>query len=279
MKRIGLRFVVAMAVGCTAASAFAQTGLRYSGAVQPVAYESMSYYADGNGTATATDKSAPPTPPAATPAAPAAPAAAAPDAPTAGTGCSAATAYCDCCDGGCNQQCDCDCGCVFDWSKNTWVKVGAGLRVSYDNIEQHTLTDHKYSFFNPDDARIYLSGQGHEYIKFTLNTEIDNGGTFVSPDDFANIRLLDGIVQFEIDDLLNFWTGRLLPPSDQANLDGPFYQTPYLYPFVSNYPADLRRPRRRRGYWGRWAVAWSNGPSVRLTALAATTSRRLRTLA
>ena len=50
MKRIGLRFVVAMAVGCTAASTFAQTGLRYPGTVQPVAYESMDYYADGNGT-------------------------------------------------------------------------------------------------------------------------------------------------------------------------------------------------------------------------------------
>ncbi len=198
-----------------------------------------------------------PMPPAAASAAPA---------PSAACGCSAATAYGDCCDGGCNQQCDCDCGCVFDWAKNTWVKVGAGLRVSYDNIEQHTLTDHKYSFFNPDDARIYLSGQGHEYIKFTFNTEIDNGGSFVSPDDFANVRMLDGIVQFEIDDLLNVWTGRLLPPSDQANLDGPFYQTPYLYPFVSNYPAIFAGRDDGVAYWGslgcgqvKWAVGAFNG--------------------
>ena len=73
MKRIGLSFFVAMAVGSVAATSFAQTGLRYPGTVQPTAYD---YYAPDSGTATATDKSAPPAPPAATPAAPEAPAAA-----------------------------------------------------------------------------------------------------------------------------------------------------------------------------------------------------------
>jgi hypothetical protein len=114
--------------------------------------------------------------------------------------------------------------------------------------------------------RIYLSGQGHEYIKFTLNTEIDNGGTFVSPDDAANVRLLDGIIQFELDDLVNFWMGRFLPPSDQANLDGPFYQTPYLYPFVSNYEAIFAGRDDGAAYWGqlcggqvKWAVGVFNG--------------------
>ena len=89
-----------MAVGCTAATTFAQTGLRYPGSVQPVAYED--YYADGNGTATATDKSAPPAPPAAVPAAPAAPAAAA-----AAPDCSAAAAPacgCESCGG---ESCCC----------------------------------------------------------------------------------------------------------------------------------------------------------------------------
>ncbi len=199
----------------------------------------------------------PPGPPAATPAAPAAPA----------EGCAATTSCgCDTCNGGCNNQCCCDDGCVFDWDKNTWVKVGAGLRFSFDNIEQHTLTGHKYKFFSPDDMRIYLSGQGHEYIKFTLNTEIGGDGTFVSPDNLADVRLLDGIIQFEIDDLVNVWMGRMLPPSDQANLDGPFYQTPYLYPFVSNYASIFAGRDDGAAYWGqlcggqvKWAVGVFNG--------------------
>lgn len=195
----------------------------------------------------------PPAPPAAAPVAPAAPAAPAVDAPC---GCDAAM-------GGCNNQCCCDCGgCEFDWSKNTWVKVGAGIRFSFDNIEQHTLSDHKYNFFSPDDARIYLSGQGHEYIKFTLNTEIDNGGTFVSPNDLADVRMLDAIIQFELDDTVNFWAGRFLPPSDRANLCGPFYQTPYLYPFVSNYEAVFAGRDDGAAYWGQWnggSIKWQVG--------------------
>src|SRR6202044_3632236 len=87
----------------------------------------------------------PPSPPAAAPAAPAAPV----------EGCAATPSCgCDVCNGGCNDQCCCDDGCVFDWDKNTWVKVGAGLRFSFNNIEQHTTTDHKYNFFAPNDMRI-----------------------------------------------------------------------------------------------------------------------------
>jgi hypothetical protein len=209
-----------------------------------------------DGTAYAADTTTPPNPPAATPAAPAA-----------DTGCAATTGCgCDTCNGGCNNQCCCDDGCVFDWGKNTWVKVGAGLRMSFDDIEQHTLTDHRYNFYSPDDARIYMSGQGHEYIKFTFNTEIDNGGSFVSPDDAANVRMMDGIIQFEIDDMVNFWMGRFLPPSDRANLCGPFYQTPYLYPFVSNYEAIFAGRDDGAAYWGqlnggqlKWQVGAFNG--------------------
>ena len=175
---------VAMALG----QAWAQSDVS-SGA--PVAY---SYAGDAT----------PPAPPAAAPAAPAAPMA---------DGCAATPSCgCDTCNGGCNNQCCCDDGCVFDWDKNTWVKVGAGC-FSFNNIEQHTATDHSYNFFSPNDMRIYLSGQGHEYIKFTLNTEIDNGGTFVSPDDTADVKLMDGIIQFELDDRSTSGWAASCPPA------------------------------------------------------------------
>jgi hypothetical protein len=59
MKRIGLRFFAAMVVGCTATSAFAQAGLQYPNSVQPVAYESADYYADGSGKAAPSDQPPP----------------------------------------------------------------------------------------------------------------------------------------------------------------------------------------------------------------------------
>ncbi|HEX3999998.1 MAG TPA: outer membrane beta-barrel protein [Pirellulales bacterium] len=103
MKHNGLKFVVAIAVGCTAATSFAQSGLQYPGSVQPVAYD---YYAPDSGAATATDKSAPPAPPAAAPAA-AAPAAA-PAAPDCSAAAPAAAPSCNSC--GCDS-----CGCGTGW--------------------------------------------------------------------------------------------------------------------------------------------------------------------
>ena len=66
MRRIGLKLVVAMAVGCVAESGFAQTNLQYPASVQPAAYESLDYYADGSGAAA--PSSQPPVPAEAAPA-------------------------------------------------------------------------------------------------------------------------------------------------------------------------------------------------------------------
>ena len=48
---------------------------------------------------------------------------------------------------------------------------------------------------------------------------------------------MDAIAQFEFMPEFNVWLGRMLPPSDRANLYGPFYALPWSYPGVaSNYP-------------------------------------------
>ena len=65
-------------------------------------------------------------------------------------------------------------------------------------------------------------------FKATLNTER-------SADD--KVRLLDGIAQFEPMSEFNVWIGRMLPPSDRANLYGPYFAVPWSFPgVVSNYP-------------------------------------------
>ena len=189
-------------------------------------------------------------------------------------------------------SCDCDpnaCDCCGPGT-NKWdgtLKVGIGLRTSYNYMNAQNapgvpavpgtnLTpatagtpggSSVYNFFNPDDMRIYLNGSAFGgLIKGTLNTEVAGGGTFVSPDNVTQIELLDGIAKFEYNDKVNFWTGRFLPPTDRANLDGPFYQTPYDYPFVSNYPSLLAGRDDGAAYWGqagggklKWQLGIFNG--------------------
>ena len=146
--------------------------------------------------------------------------------------------------------------------------MGVGLRTSYNYItDQNAPGSSSYNFFNPDDMRIYASGTAFGgLIKGTLDTEVAGGGSFVSPDNVTNVDLLDGIVQFELSDKFNVWMGRFLPPTGRCNLDGPFYQTPYDYPFVSNYPSLLAGRDDGVAYWGqagggklKWQVGAFNG--------------------
>src|SRR5438552_4546927 len=80
-------------------------------------------------------------------------------------------------------------------------------------------------------------------FKATLNTE--RGG-----DD--KVRLLDGIAQFEPMAEFNVWIGRMLPPSDRANLYGPYYAVPWSFPgVVSNYPSIFAGRDNGLTVWGR----------------------------
>jgi hypothetical protein len=180
-----------------------------------------------------------------------------------------------CCDGDPGKCCDC-CG----PGTNPWdgtVKVGFGLRMSdnYVSVQNPvpvaggtpTFASNDYNFFNPDDARIYLSGSAFGgLVKGTLDTALAGGGDFIAPNNVTGVYLLDGIAQFEFNDRVNFWMGRFLPPTDRANLNGPFYQTPWDYPFVSNYPSLLDGRDDGAAYWGqagggrlKWQMGLFNG--------------------
>jgi hypothetical protein len=137
----------------------------------------------------------------------------------------------------------CDKGCSFEWGEDTWLTVGAGLRTSFRKQAAITNGDRGAydNNFNIDNARVYLNGRGHDCIGFEFNLDIDNAQGFNStivgngPDnlDDASVRLLDAIVKFEFNDLLNIWMGRMIVPSDRANLSGPFYMNAgWDFPFT-----------------------------------------------
>jgi len=95
------------------------------------------------------------------------------------------------------------------------ITVGAGLRTSYehDAVEKGADTD----TFPLNSIRLYVNGPVTSKIKFMFNTEYDSNTNKVS--------VLDAVARVEIAPKFNIWAGRLLPPSDRANLAGPYYNS------------------------------------------------------
>ena len=112
------------------------------------------------------------------------------------------------------------------------VTVGAGVQTSF----VHTSPDggDATDAFPLNSVRLYVSGAADKKIKFMFNTEYDGPGNHVT--------VLDAAAQFEMSEKFNIWVGRMLPPSDRANLYGPYYSNEWAvytdgiqdgYPFVA----------------------------------------------
>lgn len=110
-----------------------------------------------------------------------------------------------------------------------WVSVGAGLRTSFESVEDasNSGTD-RSNDFDLDSIRLYVNGQIHKNIKFEFNTRTEGGNGAGS----HRVDVLDGIAKFEFD-AINFWVGRFLAPSDRSNMSGPYYLGDWYYPFVA----------------------------------------------
>lgn len=93
------------------------------------------------------------------------------------------------------------------------ITVGFGMRASYLSVEDAAPDGKRSNDFNLDSARIFLGGSLSKNIKGMLNTEWDG----------EQIRIMDAAAQFSISPELNIWAGRLLSPSDRANMAGPYY--------------------------------------------------------
>jgi len=112
-----------------------------------------------------------------------------------------------------------------------WISIGMGIRSSF-NAQQDAApngTDYTNSF-NINNARIYINGQVHKYLKFTFNTECFNCSVNAGGAGFAsnsNIGLIDAIGKIEYNQFVNFWVGRTLVPTERGELNGPFYHPTY----------------------------------------------------
>lgn len=104
-------------------------------------------------------------------------------------------------------------GATVPFGPDKSVSVGFGLRESYSSVEGAAPDGSRSSDFNLDSARLFFGASLNKNIKGMFNTEWDGD----------KIRVLDAAGQFAISPALNIWAGRMLPPSDRANLAGPYY--------------------------------------------------------
>jgi hypothetical protein len=123
------------------------------------------------------------------------------------------------------------------------VSMGLGLRSSFTSTEHGAPDGSRSSDFSLDSVRLYIGASLNDHIKATFNTERDGNG---------DVEVLDGYAQFEFANEFNIWVGRMLPPSDRANLDGPYYLNTWLYPgVVSQYPSKFAGRDDGATIWGK----------------------------
>jgi hypothetical protein len=124
------------------------------------------------------------------------------------------------------------------------VSVGAGVRTSFTHAEAGTASADDFSL---DSIRLYVNGQAADNVKFTFNTEY-NGSQLI---------LMDAIARFEFSDKFNVWAGRFLPPSDRANLYGPYYANNwavYNDGVQDGYPSVAVGRDNGVAYWGQFGI-------------------------
>jgi hypothetical protein len=133
-------------------------------------------------------------------------------------------------------------GGTISFGEDKSVSVGFGLRSSFTSAEGGALDGSRSADFNINSTRLYLGASLNKYIKGTFNVDNDGSG---------NIVLLDGYAQFELADEFNIWVGRMLPPGDRANMDGPYYLNTWSYPMVSQFVSKFAGRDDGVTVWGK----------------------------
>jgi hypothetical protein len=133
-------------------------------------------------------------------------------------------------------------GTTLNFGDGESISIGMGLRTDFTSTSNGAPDGSRSNDFSLDSVRLYLGAALNDHIKATFNTERDADG---------HVQVLDGYAQFEFFEGANLWIGRMLPPSDRANLDGPYYLNSWLYPMVSQYPAKFAGRDDGATLWGK----------------------------
>jgi len=131
------------------------------------------------------------------------------------------------------------------------VSIGAGVRTSF--VHTDPASGDATDAFLLDSLRLYVSGSVTKQIKFMVNTEYDGGN---------HIDVMDAAAMFEFSPKFNIWAGRFLPPSDRANLHGPFYAhhwAVFTDGVQDGYPGIFQGRANGAMYWGQFGKVKLSG--------------------
>lgn len=123
------------------------------------------------------------------------------------------------------------------------VTVGAGVRTDFDSTNPTGGTSDNQ--FQLNDVRLYVNGNVTDKIKLMFNTDY-NGAT-------NSVQVLDAVARIELAPAFNIWAGRFLPPSDRADLAGPFYASEWQVftdGVQDGYPSVFQGRDNGMAYWG-----------------------------
>ena len=132
------------------------------------------------------------------------------------------------------------------------VSIGGGVQSSF----VHTKPDggDGSDTFALNSVRLYVNGSATNKIKIMFNTEYDGGHN--------TVNVLDAVGQFAFSDKANIWFGRFLPPSDRANLYGPYYShhwAVYTDGVQDGYPFIFQGRANGAMYWGQFGKVKVSG--------------------
>jgi len=134
------------------------------------------------------------------------------------------------------------------------VTVGGGMRASFSSTDFDVddgdggTDSESFSDFALNSARLYISGKATDNISFMFNTEYNQSN--------ETVRVIDAAAQFSFSGgTHNVWVGRFLPPSDRANLYGPYYASNwgvYQDGVQDGYPFETEGRDDGIMYWGQY---------------------------
>ena len=132
------------------------------------------------------------------------------------------------------------------------VTVGGGLQTSFvhDEPDEADGTD----AFKLNSARLYINGSATKNVKFMFNTEYNGASN--------DIGVLDAVAMIEFSPKFNVWFGRFLPPSDRANLYGPYYShhwSVFTDGVQDGYPFIFQGRDNGAMYWGQFGKVKVSG--------------------
>ncbi len=142
------------------------------------------------------------------------------------------------------------------------VSVGGGVQAGFYSCNTACIYspgtvasgDNTVNGFALDSIRLYVNGSITDQIKMTFDTEYTGTGSAPGDD---KVGVLDALARFELNNQVNFWIGRFLPPSDRANLYGPYFAndwTPYADGVADYYPDVFVGRDDGAAYWGQFGI-------------------------